>query len=259
MAVVTVPPPSTRTCPKCAFVSDLQIEECPACGVVFDKVAAAEEMAAHVIEHRPIGSPLDRLAEADRLAVKQDVERLEAWTGIETANQYTVRDGMGRVLFDAAEESGTAGQILGRLFLKAARPFTIRLVTPDGQPALTMKRPFRFFFHEVSIFDAQERLVGTVQRQFSVVNKRYLARAVDGAATYEIFGPLFRPWTFKIRFNGQDCGEIKKKWGGLVREAFTDADQFGVELPQNIPLDLKAIFLGAVFLIDFAHFEDNNG
>ena len=236
-----------------------QIEECPACGVVFDKIVAAEEMPAHVVEQRPIGSPLDRLAEADRLAVKQDVERLEAWTGIETANQYTVRDGMGRVLFDAAEESGTAAQVLSRLFLKAARPFTMRLVTPDGQAALTRKRPFRFFFHEVSLYDSQERLVGSVQRQFSVVNKRYIARDAGGGATYEIFGPLFRPWTFKIQFNGQDCGEIKKKWGGLVREAFTDADQFGVELPPNIPLDLKAVFLGAVFLIDFAHFEDNNG
>jgi uncharacterized protein YxjI len=259
MAVVTIPPPPTRACPKCSFVSDLRIEECPACGVVIDKCLAAEERVAQVVETRPPRSSLAGLAETERLSVKQDVERLEAWTGFETANNYAVRDGKGRILFDAAEESGSAAQLMGRLFLKAARPFTLHLATTEGAPVLRMERPFRFYFYEISIHDAQGRLLGTVEKQFSLVNKRYLVKAAGSATTYEVYGPLFRPWTFKILANGQECGLITKKWGGLVRESFTDADQFGVQLPPNIGIDLKAVFLGAVFLIDFAHFEDNNG
>jgi uncharacterized protein YxjI len=259
MAVVTVPPPPTRACPKCAYESVVGTEECPACGVVIDKYVAAERRIADVVEARPAGSPLARLADAERLSIKQQVERLEMWTGFETANQYVVQDGSGRVLFDAAEESGSVQQLLGRMFLKALRPFTLHVATADGTPALRMERPFRFFFSEVSVRDAGGRELGTIARQFSLLDKRYLIRAAGAATTYEVLGPLFRPWTFKILANGEECGVITKKWSGLFKESFTDADQFGIQFPPGITVDCKAVFLGAVFLIDFVHFEENNG
>ena len=40
-----------------------------------------------------------------------------------------------------------------------------------------------------------------------------------------------------------------------LKESFTDADNFGVAFPANIDVNHKAILLGAVFLIDFVHFE----
>jgi uncharacterized protein YxjI len=257
MSTITAAPPSTRTCPKCSYRSDLASEECPACGVVIAKFQHAEELAETVTEVPSATAPSGRLARAERLFVKQVVERLEMWTGFETANQYVVKDGL-NVVFDAAEESGSAEQLLGRMFLKAARPFTIHLSTADGTPALKLTRPFRFLFHEVEIHDTQGRLLGSVKRQFSVLSKRYLVHGTDGEAAYEILGPLLRPWTFKILSQGEQCGLICKKWSGLGKESFTDADNFGVEFPAGISTEMKAVFLGAVFLIDFAHFEDNN-
>jgi uncharacterized protein YxjI len=255
----TVTTASTRTCPKCGYASDLATDECPACGVVIAKFVHAEELAEGVTVAPEAATSFPRLEQAERLFINQVVERLEMWTGIETANQYVVKDGIANVVFDAAEESGSAEQFLGRMFLKSARPFTLHVSTTDGRPAFKMERPFRFLFHEISVYDAQDRLLGSVQKQFSVLNKRYLVQAADGGTIYEVFGPLFRPWTFKIRANGRECGVISKKWSGLRRESFTDADRFGVEFPPGIGIDLKVVFLGAVFLIDFAHFEDNNG
>ena len=49
---------------------------------------------------------------------------------------------------------------------------------------------------------------------------------------------------------------IQKKWSGLAKEAFTDADNFGVTFPPDWPVEKKTLALGAVFLIDFVHFED---
>ncbi len=51
-------------------------------------------------------------------------------------------------------------------------------------------------------------------------------------------------------------GRITKKWRGLAKEAFSDADNFGVTFPRDWEPSTKAIFLGAVFLIDFVHFEN---
>jgi hypothetical protein len=53
-------------------------------------------------------------------------------------------------------------------------------------------------------------------------------------------------------------GKIAKRWSGLGKEMFTDADSFGITFPGDIDVQAKAVLLGAVFLIDFVHFENHN-
>ncbi|KAL4677621.1 hypothetical protein H8959_020295, partial [Pygathrix nigripes] len=44
-------------------------------------------------------------------------------------------------------------------------------------------------------------------------------------------------------------GRISKHWSGLLREAFTDADNFGIQFPRDLDVKLKAVMIGACFLI----------
>ncbi len=44
-------------------------------------------------------------------------------------------------------------------------------------------------------------------------------------------------------------GRIAKQWTGLVREAFTDADNFGISFPMDLDVKIKAALFGACFLI----------
>jgi uncharacterized protein YxjI len=201
---------------------------------------------------------LERLAESDALFIKQQVERLEAFIGWETPNQYGISDGMNNTLFYAAEKSDSFAELLSRMFLKAARPFTIHVVTPSGEPVLRLERPFRFYFHEVNVLGPRGELLGTVEKQFSVVNRLYKVSEKNSGQSFDLYGPMWRPWTFKIRRGGQQCGVITKKWGGALKEMFTDADSFGIEFPKDVDARCKAVLLGAVFLVDFVHFEDNN-
>ena len=46
-----------------------------------------------------------------------------------------------------------------------------------------------------------------------------------------------------------EVGKIKKHWGGLCREIFSDADTFGVSFPLDLDVRQKALTLGACFLI----------
>ncbi|KIH61834.1 Scramblase [Ancylostoma duodenale] len=54
---------------------------------------------------------------------------------------------------------------------------------------------------------------------------------------------------------GENIGHITKKWGGCLREAYTDADVFSVTFPLDLDVRAKAVLLGATFLIDFMEFE----
>lgn len=44
-------------------------------------------------------------------------------------------------------------------------------------------------------------------------------------------------------------GKISKQWTGLLREAFTDTDNFGIQFPMDLDVKMKAVMIGACFLI----------
>ena len=57
---------------------------------------------------------------------------------------------------------------------------------------------------------------------------------------------------------GQNVGKISKQWTGLLREIFTEADNFGISFPMNLDVRVKATLLAAAILIDFMYFEDDS-
>ena len=187
------------------------------------------------------------------LAVSQKKEWGEILTGFEGSNKYMVSDERGTELFYAVEEQGS---LLARLFLKAYRPFAIRVLNRSGETLLRIERPFRFYFHTAQIFDGSGTLIGTLERHFSVLRRLYSVLSTSGNKLFDLFGPLLHPWTFEIVEGGRQRGMIQKKWTGLAKEAFTDADNFGVTFPSDWPVERKTLALGAVFLIDFVHFEN---
>lgn len=52
-----------------------------------------------------------------------------------------------------------------------------------------------------------------------------------------------------VDMNGTEIGQISKKWSGLAREFFTDADYFGINFPMDLDAKLKATLIGACMLI----------
>ncbi len=201
---------------------------------------------------------MDALASLSGVQIRQHKEWGEILTGMETRNRYTVLDPAGGELYTAEEEGSGIMALLTRTMLKNLRPFTITIAAPDGREVLSVRRPFRFYFHQVDVYAADGMLIGTVRRRFSLLRRLYTVLNRAGQERFELFGPILHPWTFEIRQNGERVGEIVKKWSGLGKEMFTDADNFGIQFPADWPVGLKAVFLGATFLIDFVHFEDNN-
>ena len=115
---------------------------------------------------------------------------------------------------------------------------------------------FASFFHELDIFDSRGQLLGTLQRRFALLRRIYSVLDSSGRELFQLFGPILHPWTFEIKNGDNEYGKITKKWSGLLIEGFTDADNFGVSFPAEWDKNVKALFLGAVFLIDFVHFEN---
>ena len=196
---------------------------------------------------------MGRLSSISGFAISQQKEWGEILTGFETKNKYAISDTSGNKLYLAAEE---AGSMLLRWFLKALRPFTIAVLKENGQVVLKVIRPFRFYFHRAEVVNARGQTLGTIERRFAFLRRIYSVADRSGREVFQLFGPILRPWTFQIKKDGAECGKITKKWSGLLKEGFTDADNFGVMFPAQWDVKWKALSLGAVFLIDFVHFEN---
>lgn len=181
-------------------------------------------------------------------------------TGIETANTYSVlgaRQGRGLQEFIAQEESSCCC----RNFCKSGRSWAMDVNSKDnGRLAIHIIRPYRYFFHEIQVLDAFDRVLGYVKRKCSICSRQYVLHSPDGTPQLLISSPCFSPWTFHIYDydnTREPIGQISKKWSGMMQELMTDADNFAATFPPSLPNEAKATILGAVFLIDFMYFEDN--
>ena len=71
--------------------------------------------------------------------------------------------------------------------------------------------------------------MGRVERRFGVIYKRYDLFDAHGRCFARIRAPRWRLWTFPVEHeDGVSRAEVSKRWGGAMRELFTDADTYRI-------------------------------
>lgn len=196
-------------------------------------------------------SPMIDLSKYQELIVKQKMERLEAFTGLETRNQYTVSTSNGDPVLYAYEQSGT----WSRMLLKKRRPLSIHVVDSNNQPVLTASRRFFWFLSHLHIEDGKGQVIGSLHRRLTLLNRRFVIADTTGTILAEIRGPLLRPNTFMVH-RQEEIGRITKQWSGLGREIFSDADSFRIEMDTTkINQEFALLMLGSALAIDLDFFE----
>ena len=220
--------------------------------------------------HVPPG--LEYLTTLDKLFIKQKVELLEALVGFETKNKYTVRSETGHNVFYAVEDTDCCT----RNCCGSARPFDMKIFDMQQREVIHMSRAFRpcdccccfsCCRHVIEVSSPRGTVVGYVREECTICKPAFKVENESGDTVLRIQGPLCTctckcGGSVKFRIQSRDgeveVGKISKKWAGLSREFFTDADQFGISFPIDLDVRMKAVMLGACFLIDFMFFEHSD-
>lgn len=196
------------------------------------------------------------VAGRDRVLIHQTKEWGEILLGFESKNRFELKAEDGQRLGYAAEEAKGIGQWFLRNLLGSCRKATVHVYDDKGQKVGRGEKPFRWFFHRMEVFDGDQK-VGAVQRKWAWFQRIFAIENRAGQEVMELKSPFFHPWTFTLAFQGTKAGVIRKKWGGLLKEWFTDADVFGLEVEPHIPVEVRKLLLVATFLVDFTCFENN--
>lgn len=215
----------------------------------------------------PINCPpgLQYLTTVDSLFVKQKVELLEAFIGFETNNKYTIKNNLGQKVYFAVEENDCCN----RNCCGSSRSFDMRILDHAKNEVVHFRRDlacdscwFPCCLQVLEVFSPPGHRIGTVEQTWSLFTPEFDVKNESGQCVLKIEGPVCRYGIcgnveFKILSNDKSAvvGKISKQWGGLIREMFTDADAFGISFPLDLDVRMKAVMLGACFLIDFMFFE----
>uniref|UniRef100_A0A1B0FMG1 Phospholipid scramblase n=1 Tax=Glossina morsitans morsitans TaxID=37546 RepID=A0A1B0FMG1_GLOMM len=211
----------------------------------------------------PAGIPncprgLEYLTTVDQLLVKQKVELLEAFTGFETNNKFSIKNALGQKVYYAVEENDCCT----RNMCGPSRPFDMKIFDNYRNEVIHMHRPLACSsclcmccLQSIEVSAPPGNVIGSVEQEWSICAPSFRIKNQLDEVVLRIEGPIC---TFSIcgdvEFNimsltGENIGKISKQWSGLAREIFTDADFFGITFPLDLDVRMKAVLLGATFLI----------
>ncbi len=190
------------------------------------------------------------------LVVKQKKELLEL-AGFETRNKYSIEKHDGTPIAFAAEDGKGLGAILFRHFLGHWRSFSITIFDTTRTPVLTAEHPFRILFSRLIVKNQNGETIGAIQQRFSIIHKSFDIVDETNQVIMTTRAPIWKPWTFPIRKAEVEEALILKRWSGVLKEAFTDADQFTINFhSKNLNLKERELVLAATLLIDLVYFEN---
>jgi uncharacterized protein YxjI len=198
---------------------------------------------------------LQTLTQANAIYIRQKFEIAEIF-GFETRNHYQIQTDDGQQFGYCAEPKLDFADAIVRHFLGHWRVFNVVGTDMADRQVFRVHHPFRWFFQRLDIFGAGDRPVGSLQQRFAWLNKKFDFLDTRGRVLMTMTSPLWKIWTFPIKKGERDVSVIEKKWTGLSKELFTDADNFRVRLTDaKLTADEKLLLLASAVFVDLLYFE----
>jgi uncharacterized protein YxjI len=181
---------------------------------------------------------------------------------IEMMDEYRVFDDGGNQIGTIREVEQSKTKKAVRLFSGVDQFLTHKLGVFDsyGQQVLMLERPAKLIKSRIKVSDAQGRERGAIL-QDNVVGKKHFA-LVDGtgARIGSIDGENWMSWDFAIHDGtGTEVGRITKEWAGILKEGYTTADTYILQIEANVSPDLRLLMFASAAGLDVALKQDDTG
>jgi uncharacterized protein YxjI len=140
-----------------------------------------------------------------------------------------------------------------RLLVKKVYLPTFVNVYAAGQPQalLSVKKHPGFLRTRLEVLDGQGRCLAQLRSKIFSLGGSFVIFDPAGQEIGQLKGD-WKGWDYTATIQGQSVGVVTKKWAGVLKEVFTNADQYLVkaERPEQLPL-----LLGLALAVDVVYKE----
>jgi len=190
---------------------------------------------------------MNNVLNRDYFFVKEHVGMFKA------ANNYDVLDPESKEIIMTCREDnlGALTKLLRFTKYKRMTPFHVEIKTSSGEKVLTVKRGISIFLSTVEVFDENDQLVGKFKQKFFSIGGKFNVLDANENEICMLKGK-WTSWDFKFIKDKVEYAHVSKKWAGLGKELFTTADNYMLQIFENVPKDdpLRTLIVAAVMCID---------
>ena len=168
---------------------------------------------------------------------------------IEVTNEYELQDADGARIGAVVQVGQSKARKVLRFVSSVDQFLTHKLdvVDADGAVVLNLVRPAKLVKSRIEVNDASGARIGAIVQENVVGKKRFGLEDADGNALGELKGESWTSWDFRITDStGAEVGQVSKQFSGVLREVFTTADSYVVQLDAALagPLRILAFTYG---------------
>jgi len=179
---------------------------------------------------------------------------------IELTNQYAVYDQNGAQIAGVQEVGQSTGRKALRLLTNVDQFLTHRYEIRDawGTLLLSMVRPGKILKSTIVVNDAAGHELGRIVQENVVGKIRFALVDPAGSRWGAINAENWRAWNFNIQdHTGAEVARMTKTFAGLVKAAFTTADNYVVQIHRPLEEPLRSLVVAAALGVDTALKQDD--
>ena len=135
--------------------------------------------------------------------------------------------------------------------LKTMTPFEIEINGHNGNKIMKVKKGLSLVLSKIEVFDENDKLVGLFKQKLFPVGNNFEIFDDKENLVSKLKGSIIG-WNFKFLKDENTIATVTKKWSGIGKELFTSADNYILDINENIEKTnpLRLLIFGAVICID---------
>ena len=187
-------------------------------------------------------------------ALKANLFLVKEHTGFfKAANNYDIYDPKtGAIVMECREEQlGFFTKLLRFTDYKRMTPFDVQIRASGGAPIVRVTRGVSLFASTVNVLDENDQRIGGFKQKFFSLGGAFTVLDANDQPLCQLKGK-WTGWDFSFTAGDQQLARVTKKWAGLGKELFTTADNYVLQIDDQVPADspLRLLIVGAVMCID---------
>ena len=168
-------------------------------------------------------------------------------------NHYDILEpATGELLLECREDIGLITKIFRFTDYRRCTPFNIRLQEPGGKPLVRVTRGVSLILSKVKVLDENGMVLGGFKQKFFSVGGAFTVLDDQDQPVCRLQGQ-WTGWDFQFtNLHGKQLARVTKKWAGLGKELFTSADNYILQIQDDVPPGhvVRPLIFAAVMCID---------